>query len=635
MEVFTDNNLEVLYKVLLENTEFGILISDENGKIIEINKKALEILGASSKQLTMQINLFEYLPLIESGYSEDLLEVFDKFIKKTGKTYYTSSWGRKIYMGYKIYPVKVNNKRYAKIILEDLTEIKKIEAKFKKHEKILVNTFNALEDLIIVIDNDFNIITSTWEDARLLNAIGEENKCYSTFFGSDSPCKNCKVKKVFEEKASITYEKHDGNGGYYEIKLIPIFDSNGEVEAIVEHYHDISEIRRNEIKLEKLRTAINTADETIVITDTDGIIEFANPAFTKITGYTLKEAIGLNPNVLKSGVHSKKFYKELWDTITSGKTWHGNFTNKKKDGTLYQEAASISPVFNKKGKIINYIAVKRDISNEIKLQKQLVESQKMESIGVLASGIAHEINTPLQYILDNLNFVMDNFKELKKYKDFIHTQLELNEEIEKYQEEIDIEFVISEIPEALRDSLEGAKIIKNIINSMRTFSHKSDDKQVIDDINKHIIATTEISKNYWKNILDMELNLSDNLPKIKVNISKLNQVFLNLIINAIDAIKDDKNKDKKENKIIISSYTENNKLVIAFEDTGTGIDEENKDKIFAPFFTTKTIGKGTGQGLSISYNIIVNEHNGNLYFESEKYKGTTFFIELPLEPETL
>ncbi len=635
MEVFTDNNLELLYKVLLEHSDFGILISDENGKIIEVNKKALEMLGSPSKQLTMKINLFDFKPLSVLGFSDNLFDTLNKFIKTEGENKYTSKWKKDIYLGYKIYPVQINNKKYAKIILEDLTKITKIKKKFKKQEKILINTFNTLEDLIIVIDNEFNIITSTWEDARLLNALGEENKCYNTFFGSESPCKDCKVKKVFENRESITYEKHEEKGRYYEIKLIPIFDSNGEIEAIIEHYHDISEMKRKEIKLKKLKMAIDRSDETIVITDVNGIIEFTNPAFTKITAYTQEEAIGLNPNILKSGVHSKKFYKKLWDTISSGKVWRGNFTNKKKDGSLYQEAASINPVFDKKGEIINYIAVKRDISNEIKLQKQLIESQKMESIGILASGIAHEINTPLQYIMDNLTFIMDNFKELKKYKSFIHAQIKLNEDIRKYQEEIDIEFVVSEIPKALKDSLEGVKTIKNIINSMRTFSYKSENKQIIEDINKHIIATTEISKNYWKNILDLKLNLSDNLPKIKVNTSKLNQVFLNLIINAADAIKNDKNKDKKENKLIISSYIEDYKLIISFEDTGIGIDEENKDKIFAPFFTTKTIGKGTGQGLSISYNIIVNEHNGNMYFESKKYKGTTFFIELPLNLETL
>lgn len=633
MELFADNNLELLYTVLLEHSDFGILISDENGKIIELNKKALELLGSPSKQLTMKINLFDFKPLIELGFSNDLFDTFNKFIKTKGENKYTSKWQKSIYLGYKIYPIQVDNKKYAKIILEDLTEIKRVKAKFKKQEKILVNSFNALEDLIIVIDNKFNIITSTWENARLLNAVGEENKCYNTFFASDTICKNCKVKELMDEKKIITYEKHDGDDNYYEIKLIPIFDSNGEIEAIIEHYHDISEIKRNEIKLKKLKMAINRADETIVITDINGIIEFVNPAFTKTTGYSFEEAIGLNPKILKSGIHSKKFYEDLWKTIISGNVWRCKFTNKKKDGTLYQEAASISPIFDKKGKIINYIAVKRDISNEIKLQKQLVESQKMESIGVLASGIAHEINTPLQYIMDNLSFIMDNFKKLKKYNKSIHKQIKLNNNIKEHKENIDFEFIVSEIPEALKDSLEGVKIIKDIINSMRTFSYKSENKQIIEDINKHIIATTEISKNYWKNILELKLNLSDNLPKIKVNTSKLNQVFLNLIINAVDAIKNDKNKDKKENKLIISSYVEDEKLIISFKDTGIGISKENKDKIFAPFFTTKEIGKGTGQGLSISYDIIVNEHNGKIYFESENYKGTTFFIELPLSLE--
>jgi len=630
MNNFINDNLGDLYSVLLNQSKIGIFIVEKDGYIIDINQVALDILGSPSRELTLKINLFEFMPLIEIGFSSNLFDTFNKLIETSGESYYKTKWGKEIYLKYNIYPPNIKSKNFVKIVIEDLTEIKEIEENLKRHEKILINTFNALEDLIIVIDRDFNIITSTWEGARLLNTLGKENKCYNTFFGSDSPCKNCRVNNVFDNKETIIYEKSDNNDNFFEIKLIPILDSNGSVEAVVEHYHDISKIKRSEIKLKKLKTAIETASETIVITDSEGLIEYANPAFSVITGYTLDEAIGLNPRVLKSGLHDKKFYKELWDIITSGKIWYGIFTNKKKDGSLYQEAASISPVLNRKGVITNYIAVKRDISNEIKLQKQLVESQKMESIGIMASGIAHEINTPLQYIMDNLTFIMDNFKELKKYKDFIHEFVKITDEIKDFQKKVDIDFVVSEIPEALKDSLNGVKIIRNIINSMRTFSHKSEDKQVIDDINKHIIATTEISKNSWKNILDMKLNLSDNLPKIKVNIGKINQVILNLIVNAVDAIKDDKNKKKKNNEILISSYVKDEFLVISIKDTGSGIDESNKDKIFAPFFTTKGVGKGTGQGLSISYNIIVNEHNGSMSFESEEFKGTTFFIELPL-----
>jgi len=208
--------------------------------------------------------------------------------------------------------------------------------------------------------------------------------------------------------------------------------------------------------------------------------------------------------------------------------------------------------------------------------------------------------------------------------------LNMNSEIIEAKDELNIEFLSSEIPKALNDSLTGTKIIQNIVNSMRIFSHNSKDKQVTTEINTYIRSAVEISKNSWKHNAEVKLNLTENNPRIKINIGQINQVILNLIINASDAINSDRNKERKDNKITISSYIKDENFVISVKDTGVGISKKDKNKVFDAFFTTKEVGKGSGQGLSISYDIIVNKHNGRLYFESEHLSGTTFYIELPL-----
>ncbi|MBU4486851.1 MAG: PAS domain S-box protein, partial [Candidatus Delongbacteria bacterium] len=392
----------------------------------------------------------------------------------------------------------------------------------------------------------------------------------------------------------------------------------------------------------KLSTAIKHSSESIIITDTNGIIEFVNPAFETATGYKSEEVLGKNPSVLKSNQHDKKFYENLWRTILSGKSWKGHFINKKKDGTFFEEEASVSPVFDNNGEIINFVALQRDVSDMIKIENQLRHAQKMEGIGTLAAGIAHEINTPLQYLYDNTLFIKDSFQvildSISQVKALagIYSNDKKTDNDNNFAAMKDIltkdnlEYLTDEIPKAIEENINGLKIVRKIVLAMKDFSHPGLQTMQKADINDAISSTVIITKNVWKFHAEVVTEFEETLPEVTCHIGDINQVFLNMITNSCDAIVEKNGCDAK-GVIRIKTRSDENFVYVTIQDTGSGIPQKIIDKIFHPFFTTKDVGKGTGQGLALSYDIITNKHNGEIIVESEIGVGTKFVIKLPIE----
>jgi signal transduction histidine kinase len=280
----------------------------------------------------------------------------------------------------------------------------------------------------------------------------------------------------------------------------------------------------------------------------------------------------------------------------------------------------------------------------IELQSQLTQAQKLESIGQLAAGIAHEINTPAQYIGDNIQFILEAYadgrKLLEKYCQIaeacrsIPDMEPLVAEIDSIREEIDAAFLVQELPKAINQSREGIEHVSHIVRAMKEFAHPGTNGKQNIDINKSIQSTITISHNKWKDLADLETNLEPEMPLVSCLPIELNQVILALIINAADAISDAiKAGIREKGKIVISSYLRDKFVEIRIADTGTGIPENIRDKIYNPFFTTKDIGVGMGQGLAISHTIIVDKHQGTLTYETQTGEGTTFIIRLPLQLE--
>ncbi len=411
-------------------------------------------------------------------------------------------------------------------------------------------------------------------------------------------------------------------------------------------FRDISERKLHEVENQRLRTAVEAAREEIVITDRAGLIQFVNPAFEKVSGYSKSEVVGKRPNILKSGRQKPEFYEEMWRCITEGEIWTGRLWNRRKNGNHYFEEMTISPIKDEFDRITNFVAVKKDITEQTELEAQLHQAQKLESIGQLAAGIAHEINTPTQYVGDNTRFLQESFEDLlpvlQRAREWIERELEEKPEAEELRdlakafEEADLEYLQEEIPKAIEQSLAGVGRVSKIVAAMKSFSHPGVEDRTCIDINESIRSTVTVATNEWKYVATVDLDFDENLPQVPCFPGEFNQVILNLIVNAAHAIEDKIGDGSKgKGKITITTLKKEDRIEIRVTDTGTGIPVEVQERVFDPFFTTKEVGKGTGQGLNIAHNVIGKKHGGIIDFETKPGEGTTFFIQLPLDPEAV
>lgn len=370
---------------------------------------------------------------------------------------------------------------------------------------------------------------------------------------------------------------------------------------------DISERVKAEEELRRLSVAIEQAAEDIIVTDPEGVIQYVNPAFEKITGYSRTEVIGKTPSFLKSGFHEPPFYKHLWETIKSHNVWTGRITNKRKDGKYIYEDTTISPLLSSADKLTGYVALKRDVTEAVKLEAQLRRAQKMEAIGTLAGGIAHDFNNIIGAVVGYAGLA-----QFKTTDTVIHHYLE-------------------QIINACNRS-------RDLVKQILTISRQQEQ-------GKRSIAITPVIKEALKllqaslpSTIEIRQMYNTRQDTILADPTQIHQVLMNLCTNAVHAIGEERGalEVSLSRKVISaknSAYNSQLKrgayLQIAVSDTGRGIDPAIEDKIFDPFFTTKEMGEGTGLGLSVVYGI-VKDHGGIISVESEIGKGTVFRIYLPL-----
>ena len=311
-----------------------------------------------------------------------------------------------------------------------------------------------------------------------------------------------------------------------------------------------------------------------------------------------------------------------------------------KEGKPVPVLVSYSPLYTGEKKNFNLVIVASDLSKYKDLETQLQHAQKLEAIGQLSAGVAHEINTPIQYVGDNTHFVQEAFGELKEilsaYQELEEKTAqtsdcaEINKKIQEAKESADFEFIIEEIPESLKQSLEGVEKVATIVSAMKEFSHPGSKERQFVQINKILESAVVISRNEWKYKSECSTSFADNLPDVPCYPNELSQVLLNLLINAAHAINESlEGSDDTFGQISVSSSLEGDRIKIEISDNGCGIPEGIQSRIFEPFFTTKEVGKGTGQGLALAHNIIVKKHLGEIGFKSKEGEGTTFFILLP------
>jgi len=295
----------------------------------------------------------------------------------------------------------------------------------------------------------------------------------------------------------------------------------------------------------------------------------------------------------------------------------------------------------KEGEPVAMQGIGRDITGREAAEVELRQAQKLESVGRLAAGIAHEINTPIQFVGDNTRFLQDSFGGLQtlltKYQELRDAaassavSADLLAEVRRAEEQSDCAYLLEEIPKALSQTLDGVTRVATIVHAMKDFAHPESKERAAADLNKALQSTLTVARNELKYVADVETEFGE-LPLVVCHISDLNQVFLNLLVNAAHAIGEVVKESGKKGKIRVRTVAEGKTVLIAISDTGSGIPEEIRNRVFDPFFTTKEVGRGTGQGLAIARSVVVERHKGSLSFESEEGKGTTFYVRLPVEP---
>lgn len=386
----------------------------------------------------------------------------------------------------------------------------------------------------------------------------------------------------------------------------------------------------------RVRLLIDTALSAIITTDLAGRITDWNPEAKRIFGYSSEEALGSSIIDLLAPTDASAFSLDA-----ARETRRRVETQvRRKDGASILIELSVTPL--QAGGPAQVSVFARDVTERERMQRQLLHSQKMESIGALAAGIAHEINTPTQYVSDNTRFLHENFAHFvrlfREYEQVIEDPsfsergAELARRLTELRRELDIEFLSAEFPKAIAQSLEGLDRITTIVRAMKGFSHPDGETQELADLNAAIQSTVTVSRARWKDVAQLELQLDPELPRVPVHLGEFNQVVLNLVVNAADAIGERFASTGQLGRITVTTRVDDGHAVIEVADDGPGIPAAIRERIFDPFFTTKEVGKGTGQGLSICHAAIVKHHHGALQFTSTVGEGTTFYIRLPLAP---
>jgi len=559
---------------------------------------------------------------------------------------------------------------------------------FKRYEFIV----NASGDFMSLIRNDYTYVAvnRAYCNAHKKKARDIIGKTVAEIWGSDifTKCIRPNLDRCLAGE-KIYYKDWFKFGPlgmrYMEVNYFPYRDSDNKITHCAVVSHDITDLKTKEEQLSKamdeleLRVKERTkelerANKTLrqeIIQKKEAELEIRNAHFQikQLLGSIKSIIIGLSTdmkilhfNPTASAVFGLPAEKALnhylkdcpiaWDWTIIEEALQQciknkepirlddiNYTNKKGKGRML--GLNVNPIFNEFNVLDGLILWGTDITSRKNLEAQLSQAQKLEAIGQLAAGIAHEINTPTQYIGNNTQFLKDSFNNLKSYIMALQNlfnlaednsfQPELLKKISEIRDEIDFNYLIEEIPKAFNETLMGVERVTKIVSSMKEFSHPGVEEKTAIDLNRAIESTITISKNEWKYVADLKTNFDQTLPTIPCYAGEFNQVILNLIINAAHAISDAiKERSEKKGTILISTHRNNCFAEVRIKDTGTGIPEKIRDRIFDPFYTTKPVGKGTGQGLFIAHSVIVEKLKGRLDFETEVGKGTTFIVQIPV-----
>ncbi len=598
---------EVKYRDLVEQAADGIFIVDKEWNILFVNPRSCEMLGYREEEL-LHLN-------IKDTYAPEDMDVADHR-KKDTQSGSNLQFERKMRMkNGRVFPVEVSVRVLRdgnfQGIVHDLTERTLAETALRESEARFRELADMLPLAVFEIDGRGNL---TFANKNALTTFGYDQTDYErglNVFQIIVPDDRSRaIEKAMavmngEKSAGTEYTAMRKNGEHFPVMVYTNALAN-EKKGLRGIVLDLTEQKRAEEQLRLQGAALQSAANAIVITDRDGNVTWVNSSYSRLTGYSFEEVIGKNTRLLKSGKQGPEFYKNLWDTILSGRMWNSELINKRKDGSVYNEEMTITPVRNEEKQITHFIAIKQDITERKKLQEQLIQAQKMEGIGTLAGGIAHDFNNILGIILGYSTLLAHTKNDAGKFSD---NMAAINQAVQR-----------------------GANLVRQIL----TFARKSETTFELVDVNTMAKELLSMLMPTFPKIVSFSHKFQESLPSINADPSQLHQAILNLCVNARDAMPKGGTLSIWTGRISSESLRtrfsdagDTEYISVAVSDTGVGMTDHLKSRIFEPFFTTKEPGRGTGLGLAVVYGI-VNAHHGFVDVESEQGKGTTFRLYFPI-----
>lgn len=607
---------ESRYRSLFESARDGILILDaETGMITDANPYLLELLGYSRKDL-VQKKVWELGFLVDVVASEaNFLELQQKEFIRYDNLALRGRDGKRHEVEFISTTYLERGQKVMQCNIRSISERKKAERAEQESALLFERIINAIPDRVFWKDKDLVYLgcnTAFAHDAGFVDPrdiIGKDDsqmgwRDQAEEYRADDRAviETGHAKLLFEE----TQTAPTGETLSLLTNKLPLLNTAGEIAGVIGTYMDITALKQTQESRDLLAIAVEQAAEAIIITDQTAEIVYVNPVFETITGYTREEAIGRNPRILKSGKQDEEFYRRMWAELTAGSVFRCRMINKRKEGTLYKEEATISPMRDTKGKTTHYVAVKRDLSHEMHLEAQILQAQKMESVGRLAGGVAHDFNNLLMGIMG--------------YVELCKEGIEPDHPIREWLDEISL------------CSERSAEITRQLL----AFARKQVIKPIIVNLNDSVEGMLKLLRRLIGEDINLAWRPGRGLCSVLIDPAQIDQILANLCVNARDAISGvgeivietecariDADYCASHPDAIPGEY-----VCLSVSDDGCGINEEDLAQVFEPFFTTKGLGKGTGLGLSTVYGI-AKQNFGFVYAYSEPGRGSTFKVYLP------
>ncbi|MFP4056595.1 MAG: PAS domain S-box protein [Candidatus Brocadiia bacterium] len=647
---------EQRYRLLFENLNDAAFLADaRTGRILDVNRAGQELLGKSYDEIVGMHQADLHPPQKNAEYRGK----FQDHVERGRGADYD---GEVIRKDGTVVPVWINasaiNLGGRPCILglfRDMTQQKRTEQALRESQSKLDAMLQSIGDHMSMMDRELNIL---WTNHAAQSRFGSNlagRKCYRVYHGRDEPCPDCVVLKSFRDRGIHEHDTQvvdqEGRHRHFDCTAnVALRDEAGQPTAVMEISRDVTEQKAAEAALReseaRFRSLVERLPAIMYVAQLDetSTTLYASPQVETILGFS-QEDYAAQPQIWLQRLHPEdrdRVLEAVAETHKTGEPLVCEYRMVARDGRVVWFHDEATVVRDEGGEPLYLQGFMVDITERKALEDRLARAEKLEAMGQLAAGIAHEINTPAQYVADNTRFLRQSFADLQrvlaKLRDVCSAAAqgpvspELLRGAQKACEASDLDFLLAEIPAAIQESLEGLERVAEIVRAMKEFSHPGTEEKTPVHINEAVASTITVARNEWKYVAEVVTDLDPDLPPVPCAPADLNQVILNLVVNAAHAIEEKAGSNPgQKGTITVSTGLCDDHVEIRVRDTGAGIPDPVAPRIFDPFFTTKEVGKGTGQGLAIAHSVIVEKHGGSIAFETEPGEGTEFIVTLPVE----